>query len=233
MIRALICCLLCALAAPGLASADDEVPWVPGPGEETAETRAGVDLRGMGFLFPIRLHLSYGGFIDGKVGGLDPDSQELMLVLPLTQFRVDPVLIRAVTPLGDLPEPGSESAARLPPPMVSASSVYKLRPTWRSGLGMALNALAPGTGTFIQKEGKGLGFLFLGMDVFFLGAGLLAALAPSNLAQRERVFFAGVFLAFDGLTRAAGAAQAFAAGRERTLVPVRAPASPGGPGLAR
>ncbi len=220
-------------APASAAGSADEPGWVPGPGDRTADTREGPDLRGMGFLFPIRLHLTLGGFIDGKVGGLDPETRELMLVLPLTQFRVDPSLVLAVTPLSALPDPGSAAAARLPPPMVSAESVYKLKPTWRSGVGLVLNVLAPGTGSFLQRKEKGLGFMFLGLDVFFLGAGLLAAFAPSNLGQRERAFFAGVFFAFDGMTRAAGGAQAFSAGRERTLVPVRSPGATAGPGLKR
>ena len=209
------------------------VTWLPGGGERTAQTRAGADFRGMGFLFPLRLHLQRGGFIDGKVGGLDQESGELMLILPLTRFRVSASLVSATTPLGTLPDPDSFLAAQMPPSMVSSEAVYKLRPTWRSGVGMVLNSLAPGTGTFIQKEGKALGFLFLGMDIFFLSAGLLAAFAPSRLGNTERAFFAGVFFAFDGVARGAGAAQAYTAGRERTLVPVREPSLGGTPGLNR
>ncbi|MCO4771164.1 MAG: hypothetical protein KDA24_14105 [Deltaproteobacteria bacterium] len=206
--------------------------WVPGSGERTALTRTGPDFRGMGFLFPVRLHLSLGGHIDGKIAGLEEGSGDLMLVLPLTQFRVHTSLVTAVTPRGNLPPPGSAMADRLPPPLVSQKSVYKLKPTWRSGVGMALNILAPGTGSFIQKKEQSLGFLFLGLDIFFLSAGALAAFAPSRLQERERAFFGIIFFAFDGLTRAAGGAQAFAAGRERTLVPVRVPGNATGPGLA-
>jgi len=187
----------------------------------------------MGFLFPVRLHLTRGGYIDGKLAGVDSESEEFMLMLPRTQFRVSNSVVRAVTPRSKLPEPGSVGAERQPPPLVSAETVYKLKPTWRSGLGLALNALAPGTGSFIQREDKSLGLLFLGMDLFFLTAGSLAAFAPSNLSTRERAFFGGIFFAFDGLTRAVAATQAFSAGRERTLVPVRVPGSTTGPGLAR
>lgn len=209
-------------------SSDDG--WVPGPGEETPQTREGADFTGMGFLFPVRLHLTRGGHIDGKVAGFDPETGEFMFVLPLTRFRVDSVLVRRLTPLGTLPEPGSPTASRLPPPLVAASTTYKLKPTWRSGLGLALNLVAPGTGSFIQTTDKELGFLFLGMDIFFVSAGLLAILAPSRLTDRQRAFFGVVFFAFDGLTRGIGAGQAFAAGRERTLVEVHP--SPGtGPGL--
>jgi len=211
---------------------DDELDpgWVPGPGEETAETRQGADFTGMGFLFPVRLHLTQGGHLDGKVAGLDPESGEFMFVLPLSRFRIDSTLVRALTPLAKLPEPGSDRASRLPPPLVAATTTYKMKPTWRSGLGFALNLLAPGTGSFIQKEDKELGFLFLGLDIFFVSAGLLATLAPSRLTDRQRAFFGVVFFAFDGLTRGIGAGQAFAAGRERTLVEVR-PEPGSGPGL--
>ena len=220
------------LLLPALAFGEDDVGWTPDDGEETTETRQGADFTGMGFLFPVRLHFTLGGHLDGKVAGMDPETGEVMLVLPLTRFRIDTTLVKAVTPMGMLPEPGTERAERQPPPLLAQNTTYKLVPTWRSGLGLALNLIAPGTGSFIQKEEKALGLLFLGLDVFFLSAGALAWFAPSRLGQRERAFFGVIFLGFDLATRAIAAGQAFTAGRECRLVPVRVPVTTGGPGVS-
>ena len=224
--------VLSLLLLPSFAFAEDGVEWTPDDGEETAETREGPDFTGMGFLFPVRLHFSLGGHLDGKIAGLDSETGEVMLVLPLTRFRIDTTLVRAVTPMGMLPDPGTERAKRQPPPLLAQNTTYKLVPTWRSGLGLALNLIAPGTGSFIQKDEQALGLLFLGLDVFFLSAGALAWFAPSRLGQRERAFFGAIFLGFDLATRAVAAGQAFTAGRERRLVPVRVPVTTRGPGLS-
>ena len=229
MARALALLLVCALLLPTRALAQeatalpaDAAPgegWLPGDGEETAETRQGADFEGMGFLFPVRLHFTRGGFLDGKVAGFNPDTGEFALELPRYRLRIDASLVRATTPLGPIPEPGSALAERLPPPLAAQEMVYRLQPTWRSGVGLALNALAPGTGSFIQKKEPGLGFLFLGLDLFFAGAGLLALFGPSRIGDQERIYLGVVFFSFDVLVRVAGASHAFAVGRERRLVP--------------
>ena len=223
MIRGLLV-LLAALctATPALAS-----EWIPGPGERSAETRTGPDFTGMRFLFPLRLHLSRGGFLEGQIAGADELGGELLLVTsPGFQLRVDYDLVTAVTPLAPLPPAGTAAASARPPGLASVEVVYRRKPTWRSGLGLVLNLIAPGTGHFIQKDEKALGLLFLGMDLFFLAAGSLAAFAPSRLGNTERAYFSVVFFSFDALTRGIGAAHAFNVGRERRPVP----AGPG-PGL--
>ena len=213
-----------------LASSARAGDWEPGPGDRTEATRTRPDFSGMGFLFPLRLHLVRGGHIDGQVAGVDAGLGELLLVTgPGQEVRIDYLLLDALTPLAALPAADSPLAGRTPPGLASAAVVSRLRPTWRSGLGLTLNLLAPGTGHFIQTDEKSLGFLFLGMDVFFLAAGSLAAFAPSRLSAQERVFFGGAFFAFDLLTRGIGAAHAFGLGRERIQVLAPEPA----PGLAR
>ncbi len=202
--------------------------WQPGDGEQTDETRPGPDFAGMGFLFPLRLHLVRGGHVDGKIAGADDATGELLLIpRPGYQLRIDYHLVTGVTPLGKLPAPDSTLADQRPPTLASVDVVYRRKPTWRSGLGFALNLLAPGTGHFIQKDDKALGFLFLGLDAFFLAAGSLAAFAPSRLSDRERVFFGAVFFGFDLFTRGTAAGHAFELGRERAAVPIQATSGPG------
>lgn len=220
--------LLLVLAAPPASSAAE---WSPGDGERTEQTRSGPDFRGMGFLFPLRLHLVRGGHVDGQIAGADDEGGELMLLLgPGTSLTVDYYLVTDVTPLAALPDADSAFADRRPPKLEALDVVYRRRPTWRSGLGLALSLVAPGTGHFIQKDEQALGALFLGLDLFFLAAGSLAAFAPSRLSDRERVFFGAVFFALDGFTRGTAAGHAFNLGRERTAVPG---GNSAGPGLAR
>lgn len=220
----LIFVLLGLLVAPRARAGD----WEPDDGERSEQTRPGPDFLGMGFLFPLRLHLSRGGYVDGQIAGADDDGGELMLLVgPGRRLRIDYHLVTGVTPLGELPDADSALVDQRPPALASLDVVYRRRPTWRSGLGFALNLLAPGTGHFIQRQERSLGFLFLGLDVFFLAAGSLAAFAPSRLSDRERVFFGAVFFALDGFTRGTAAGHAFNLGRERTAVPVRASVGPG------
>jgi len=217
--------LLIALALPAPASAAE---WLPGDGEQTEETRSGPDFRGMGFLFPLRLHLVRGGHLDGQIAGADEEGGELLFI-PRPGYRLFIVyhLVTGVTPLGELPQPGSALADQRPPELATVDVVYRRRPTWRSGLGLALNLIAPGTGHFIQKDEKALGFLFLGLDAFFLAAGSLAAFAPSRLSDRERVFFGAVFFGVDLFTRGTAAGHAFEVGREREAVSIRGTSGPG------
>lgn len=232
--RYFLLALAIALLLPGAAAAEETAAppetteWEPGPGERTEATRSRPDFTGMGFLFPLRLHLLRGGHVDGQIAGASPDQAQLLLIVgPGRQFRVDYDLVTAVTPLADLPDPSSSFASRQPPSLADVEVVYRSKPTWRSHAGLALNLIAPGTGHFIQKKEKALGFLFLGMDLFFLTAGSLAFFAPSRLQPRERAFFGIAFFSFDALTRGIGAGSAFNLGRERTAIPTSS-----APGLA-
>ena len=175
----------------------------------------------MGYLFPLRLHLTRGGHVEGALGGVDFVRGELLLVRPKASLRVDLSLVDAVTPLGNLPPFGSAEARAAPPGMLTEEHVeFRLRPTWRSGLGLALSFVLPGAGQWIQKERPELGFLFLGGAAFFVASGLLALYGPSSYGLQQRATFGGLLFGLAGTVAIVAGAHAFQAGRERRAVRV-------------
>jgi len=209
------------VAGPAAARAQDEA-WAPDDGERTAETRTPPAFEGMSYLFPLRLHLTRGGHIDGAMGGYDPDTGEFLLLLPTTTLQLSVSLVDAVTPLGGLPEPDSDAASEPAPPMLSTlHTEYKMRPTWRSGLGLGLSFVMPGLGQFLQEDRKELGFLFLGGAAFFVAGGLLALLAPSSYPPTARRAIGGIMFGFAGTVAIGAGAHAWTSGKRRVEVEVR------------
>lgn len=200
---------------PAVALADEA--WVPDPGERTEQTRTPPKFDGMAYLFPLRLHLSLGGHLDGGMGGLDPESGELLLVLPTDAFRIHVSLIEAVTPLGRLPRPVA-GLLPPPPPLLQDHTEFRLRPTWRSHLGVALSVLMPGTGQWIQRSDQELGLLFFGSYLFLVGTAVLALLAPSGHSPIQRRITAGVLFGLAGTVTISSGAHAWVTGRERVEV---------------
>ncbi len=203
--------LLCVVAAPVHAE-----PALSEAAERSDAARPRIDLRGMGHLFPLRLHLVHGGRIDGALGGVDLAADELLLVRPRRSFRVHFSLIEAVTPRAQLLPPGEDG--QLPaPPLISDSTRLKLRwrPTWRSHLGAVMSFVVPGTGQFIQEDEVGVGILFLVSDLFFITAAVLAFVGPSNLRLAERRAVGGTFVALALSTSILSSVHAFRAGRVR------------------
>jgi len=215
--------LVVALLAPsGLALADDG--WLPDGGDQSEETRSPPSFDGMAWLFPLRLHLSRGGHVDGGMGGLDSETGELLLILPREAFRVHLSLVEAVTPLGILPR-AVQGVLPGPPPLLDQHSRYELRPTWRSRLGVVLSILMPGTGQWIQKKDQELGFLFFGSYLFLVGGAVLALLAPSGHSPIQRRVTAGVLFGLAGTVTISSGAHAWVTGRERVEVRVGPPES--------
>lgn len=212
--RALLAIVL-VLAQAGVALADDS--WDPDEGDRTEATRSPATFEGMAWLFPLRLHLSHGGHVDGGMGGVDRETGELLLILPTDAFRVHLSLVDAVTPLGVLPRPvdGVMPAA---PAALQENAYYRLRPTWRSHLGVALSILMPGTGQWIQKEDRELGALFFGSYLFLVGAAVMALVAPSAHSPIQRRITAGVLFGLAGTVTISSGAHAWVAGRERVEV---------------
>jgi hypothetical protein len=220
-LSALVFCLPLLLSMPASA-AEEEAAWAPDDGRRSSLTRTPPTFEGMAYLFPLRLHLIRGGYLDGTMGGVDRDRGELLLVLPTATLEIDLGLIDAVTPLGILPAPGSEEAAEPAPAMLTAvHTEYRLRPTWRSGLGLALSFLLPGTGQFIQEDRKDLGFLFLGGAGFFVAGGLLALFAPSAYGPNGRVAVSSVMFGLAGTVAIGAGVHAWQAGRRRVPVEVK------------
>jgi hypothetical protein len=209
------------LLLAGTAGAD-ELDWLPDRGEHTDQTRTPPGFDGMAYGFPMRLHLSLGGHIDGGMGGLDPETGELLLVLPATAFRVHLALVESVTPLGKLPS-AVAGVLQPPPPLLVGNTEYRLRPTWRSHLGVALSILMPGSGQWIQKSGREIGFLFFGSYLFLIGAAVLALTAPSGHTQIQRQVTAGVLFGLAGTITFSAGAHAWVAGREKVEVRVGPP----------
>jgi hypothetical protein len=174
----------------------------------------------MGYMFPLRLQLVYGGSIDGGFGGVDPAAREILLVRPRRSFRVHFSLIDSVVPLAPL-LPEDESGQRPDPPPISAEQPLELRwrPTWRSHLGAVMSFLLPGTGQFIQRDQVGVGVLFLVSDLFFVTAGVLALFGPSQMAPSHRRGVGGTFIALALSTSILSSVHAFRAGRIQTQAP--------------
>ena len=217
----LLAVLALVLTSAATARADDGA-WDPGPGEHTEQTRTPPAFDGMAWLFPLRLHLSLGGHVDGAMGGLDTETGELLLILPTDAFRVHLSLIDAVTPLGNLPR-AVEGVLSEPPPLLTGYKTYELRPTWRSGVGVLLSVLMPGAGQWIQEEQRELGFLFFGSYLFLVGTAVLALVAPSGHSPVQRRVTAGVLFGLAGTVTISSGAHAWVTGRRPVQVEVRPP----------
>lgn len=213
--------LVALFSLPGFvlaAGVDDD--WLPQDGGRSGETLKGASFDGMGYLFPLRLHLSRGGFIDGGLGGVDEDSGAMLLLLSRGELLVDFHLIDAVTPLASRAEQLPELIEAGPPKIVAGAPVrYAWRPTWRSHAGVVLSFLAPGAGQFIQKKEREVGFLILGGVLSSVGLGLLALYGPSSYSPEARRAVAGVLFGVGGTVAIGGAVHAYGAGRERVALP--------------
>ncbi|MEE2830116.1 MAG: hypothetical protein VX498_13075 [Myxococcota bacterium] len=199
-----------------------EPTWEPGAGDRSADTRKGPSFEGMDYLFPLRLHLSRGGHLEGGMGGIDGDRKEVLLVFQQEALRVSFDLVLAVTPLGLLsPDPVLRSA---PPPQILVERHLKYRwvPTWRSHLGVGLSFVLPGLGQFIQEREQQFGFLFLGSALASVAAGLLALYGPSNYGPQVRRGLSGVFFGLAGTVAIGAATHAHRTGRVKKLVKVPA-----------
>ncbi|MCP4871883.1 MAG: hypothetical protein GY898_24515 [Proteobacteria bacterium] len=209
------------LASVGTAAAD-EGAWTPDDGVRTDQTRTPPRFEGMEYLFPLRIHLTRGGHLDGGLGGYDPTTGQLLLVLKTATLEISTHLVEAVTPLGPLPAADSDAASAAPPPMLTRDHVeYKLRPSWRSGLGLGLSFVMPGLGQFIQEDRKEVGLLFLGGAAFFVAGGLLALFAPSSYPQRARAIVAGVMFGLSGTVAIGAGVHAWNAGKRRVAVEIK------------
>ena len=194
--------------------------WQPEAPAYGDSTRAGPSFDGLGYLFPIRLHLNRGGYIDGGMGGVDADGGRLLLLLSRGDLLIDYDLVVAVTPLAELEEQAEVLARAGPPPLQDGiPQKYRWVPTWRSHLGVLLSFLLPGAGQFIQTENRGVGFLVMTGVLSSVAVGLLALYAPSSYGPEARRGIAGVFFGLAGGVAIGGAVNAYQSGRERRLVP--------------
>ena len=176
------------------------------------------DFAGMGYLFPLRLTLVYGGVLDGALGGVNGASHELLLIRPQRSFRIHFRLISSVESLASLLPPSADGL-RPPAPAIQAKPLQlRWTPTWRSHLGAVMSFVLPGTGQFIQEDERALGVLFLLSDLFFVSASVLALFAPSELAPHQRRFVGGTFAGLALTTSFVSSIHAFRAGRVRSQV---------------
>jgi hypothetical protein len=198
-----------------------EARWLP-DSNPTAEAamRQGPAFSGMGYLFPLRLHLSRGGTIDGGMGGVDQDGGLLLLLLSQGDLLVDFRLIVGVTPLARLGvDDGSAEGSPAPPPLRDNLPVkFRWRPTWRSHLGVVLSFLLPGLGQFIQTRDQEAGLLVLSGVLSSVAVGLLALYGPSDYGPQARRGIAGVFFGLGGAVALGGAIHAYRIGRERVAL---------------
>ena len=177
---------------------------------------------GMGYLFPLRLHLARGGTVDGTLGGVDLDGRQLLLLLSRGELLVDFRLVGEVTPLAPRLRGDGPGGLVAPPVLKNNLSVkYRWRPTWRSHLGVALSFLLPGLGQFIQTRDRHVGILVMSGALSAVAVGLLALYGPSAYGPQARRGVAGVFFGLGGSVAIGGAIHAYRTGRER--VPVRRP----------
>ena len=180
---------------------------------------AGPAFAGMGYLFPLRLHLTRGGSVEGTLGGVDVDGGRLLLMLSRGELLVDFRLVRTVTPLAPLLRGDGPGGLVAPPILKNARSVrYRWKPTWRSHLGVALSFLVPGLGQFIQTRDRHVGILVLSGALSSVAVGLLALYGPSTYGPQARRGVAGVFFGLGGAVAVGGAIHAFRTGRERVAV---------------
>lgn len=222
MVRLAVFFLVAGVVVSAPAYADEPAAWTPDGGERTAVTRSPAAFEGLEYLTAIRLHLILGGYIEGGLGGVDLDTGDLLLVLPRSSLSIELGLVEAVTPLGRLPEPGSPEAAAPPPLMVTREHVeYRMRPSWRSGAGLALSFVLPGAGQWIQEERRELGFVFLAGAALFVGSGLLALYGPTSYTEQQRRTVGALMFGFAGSVSIFAGVHAYSAGLRRRPVKVR------------
>jgi hypothetical protein len=211
--------IILGIACPATAQAES-ARWLPESAPLVSSSRIGPVFDGMGYLFPLRLHLSRGGYIDGGLGGVDEGAGRLLLLLSRGQLLVDFHLIVGVTPLADL---GLQASARVEdgPPILNDDLPLQYRwvPTWRSHLGVLLSFLLPGAGQFIQTTERQVGFLVMAGVLSSVAVGLLALYGPSSYGPESRKAIAGLFFGLGGTVAFGGAVHAYRTGRERRPVP--------------
>lgn len=208
--------------APPEASADAARTWSPQGGARTAATRTHVRFHGLLPTEPIRLHLTLGGFTEGVLGGVDRDRGAVLLLDP-SPLWVELSLVGAVTPLGGVRPTHDRLGALLPEPVPADDPTavrYRLRPTWRSHLGVLLSALLPGTGQFIQEDNRRVGWVFLSAWSFVVAAGALALAVPPHPVSQERGIIAASFFGIGAGFNVVAAIHAFQQGRRRVPVGV-------------
>jgi hypothetical protein len=198
----------------------EEPRWQPEPSPSASgPLSVGPAFAGMGYLFPLRLHLTRGGTVDGTLGGIDVDGGQLLLLLSRGELLVDFRLVGRVTPLAPLLRGDGPGGLVVPPPLKNNLSVkYRWQPTWRSHLGVALSFLLPGLGQFIQTRDRQVGFLVLSGALSSVAVGLLALYGPSASGPQARRGVAGVFFGLGGAVAIGGAIHAYRTGRERVVV---------------
>ena len=223
--------LLWALLAPAAVEAGEDAEvvtsraavlsdWQPKSLAPGPTSRTGPSFEGMGYLFPLRLHLSRGGYIDGGMGGIDTAGGRMLLLLARGDLLVDFRLIRAVTPLADVERQADILANAGPPPLVGGvPAKYRWVPTWRSHLGVLLSFLLPGAGQFIQKREQAVGALVMSGVFSTVAVGLLALYGPSTYGPEARDALAGIFFGLGGSIAIGGAVHAYRTGRVRRQVP--------------
>ncbi len=199
------------LRSPGLDG------WEPDGGDRLEHTREGARFEGLIYLHPVRLHLSLGGHVEGSYGGVDSETEEVLLVLPRSRFRIAFPLIGAVTPLGPVDLIDDVEVREI---LDRKHTETRLMPTWRSHVGLALSFLAPGTGQFIQKKDPELGFLFMGLEIFMAAGAILAAFAAPSLELQDRIGITAGFATVGVGISITAAVHAFQTGREPKEVEV-------------
>jgi len=173
----------------------------------------------MGYLFPLRLTLVYGGGLEGSFGGVDSGEGEMLLLRPQRSVRIRFRLIESVEPLAQLL--AADVTGLRPPalPIEKQTLQLKWKPTWRSHLGAVMSFVLPGTGQFIQKDERAIGVLFLVSDLFFLTASVLAFVGPNQLQPAHRRLVGGTFAGLALTTSILSSVHAFRAGRVPAAVP--------------
>ncbi len=199
------------------AESDQEADSGPLPAVQTPITASSFS--GMGYLFPLRLTLVYGGGLEGSLGGVDSGGQEVLVLRPQRSVRVRFSLIEGVEPLAQLLAADAKGLRPPAPPIEMQVLTLKWKPTWRSHLGAVMSFVVPGTGQFIQRDERAIGVLFLVSDLFFLTASVLAFVGPSQLQPAHRRLVGGTFAGLALTTSIISSVHAFRAGREPGAMP--------------
>jgi hypothetical protein len=194
--------------------------WQPDDGARDAATRLGPRFEGLPWMTPLRLHLALGGHVDGWLGAVDAQRQEILLLLPADSFRVHWSLVDAVTPLAP-PGTLSEGGAPAVPGLPDAGGVLRWRPTERSWQAGALSLLLPGLGHLAIHRESGLGAALMAGYLGSVGAALLVTLVPNSYTPATRRTLAGIFVGVAVTDLAVASAHSFRLGMERRRVPTR------------
>jgi hypothetical protein len=157
-------------------------------------------------------------------GGVDSETEEILLLLPVSRFRVSFRLIDSVTPLGGAAMLREDNELR--DILDQRHTERRLVPTWRSHVGVVLSLIAPGTGQFIQRKDPEFGFLFMGLELFMVAGSLLAAFAAPGLEQQDRIGIAVSFATIGVGVSITAAIHAFQTGREEQRIEVKRAGDP-------